>query len=531
MKSYPSGDQPEQLEAEDVAADFAEYEDQPTQHIPAQQPRQTSPLADQETQRIPAVTGALAASPPPASFRQSDLQDQPTKAADPIADLETHVLPSVPVSRPPARTTTARPRPNQTVRRRRRATRRTTRFPVSPWVMRLALVLGLVILGVRAASASQTFMEAGGYIIGWSRLPVTHCVVCRVPQPTGQVPLTAEQYAHLLVSKMTLDEKLGQMLIVQFTGLEPTPDAVQMINAQGAGGILYFAANISSVKQIQSLNAQVQQMSSIPVLTSIDQEGGTVNRLRSLYGPLPSASSLADPAAAEARGQQDAELLANLGFNLNLAPVVDVGTANPQLYERTFGTDPARVAAMAGAYLEGLQQSGKVSGTLKHFPGLGDTTTDPHMGLPILYRSKADWEAIDLAPYRALLQGSDVRSIMVTHVMIPAVDNTYPASLSPALINGVLRGELGFDGVVITDSLYMGALNTRWSVPQAAVLAIKAGADMVIGPSDPQMVAQVIEALKQALVDGTLSQASIDTSVSRILTLKIQTGLISIPHQ
>ncbi len=272
-------------------------------------------------------------------------------------------------------------------------------------------------------------------------------------------------------------------------------------------------------------------MSSLHLLTAIDQEGGTVNRLLNLYGPLPSASSLADQAAAESRGEQDAALLSNLGFNLNLAPVVDVGTANPQLYKRTFGSDPARVAAMAGAYLQGLQQSGKISGTLKHFPGLGDTTTDPHIGLPILYRSKADWEAIDLAPYRTLLQGSNVRAIMVTHEMVPAVDNDYPASLSPALINGVLRGELGFDGVVITDSLYMGALNTRWSVPQAAVLAIKAGADMVIGPSNPQMVAQVIEALKQAIANGTLSQASIDKAVTRILTLKIQTGLISLPQR
>ena len=187
------------------------------------------------------------------------------------------------------------------------------------------------------------------------------------------------------------------------------------------------------------------------------------------------------------------------------------------------------MATLAGAYLEGLQQSGKVTGTLKHFPGLGDTTTDPHMGLPILSRSKAEWESIDLEPYRALLKSEDVRAIMVTHELIPAVDANFPASLSPTLINGILRGELGYNRVVITDSLYMGALNTRWSVPQAAVLAIEAGADMVIGPSDPQTAQQVIDALKQAISSGALSQANIDTAVTRILALKIRMGLIPLP--
>jgi beta-N-acetylhexosaminidase len=180
--------------------------------------------------------------------------------------------------------------------------------------------------------------------------------------------------------------------------------------------------------------------------------------------------------------------------------------------------------------MAGLQQSGAVTACLKHFPGIGATTTDPHVGLPSLTRSRADWERIDLAPYRTLLATGNVHAIMVTHEMIPAVDSQYPSSLSPAVIDGELRQKLGFQGVVITDSLYMGALNARWTVAQAAALAIEAGADMVIGPQNAQVVAQVKDALKAALSSGKLSQARIETSVKRVLKFKITMGLLPIPH-
>jgi beta-N-acetylhexosaminidase len=162
---------------------------------------------------------------------------------------------------------------------------------------------------------------------------------------------------------------------------------------------------------------------------------------------------------------------------------------------------------------------------------LGDTTTDPHLGLPVLTRSRADWERIDLAPYRMLLKSEDVRAIMVSHEMLQAVDSRLPTTLSPAVIDGTLRGELGFGGVVITDSLYMGALNAHWSIAEAAVLAIKAGADMVIGPYNPEIVRETKDALRQALASGVLTRARIDASVRRILTLKLQMGLLPMPQQ
>ncbi len=533
MKPFPPSS-PRQRGPDKAGAVPDEYADQPTQRLPVSLAHRADSIADIDTQPLPASPGSSPHPRASASSPQGNISNQRARAVPTTEELDTLLLPSVPIGQEPTGRSEY-PRRSYHATRRSRAHARLPRFQASPWLVRLALLIGLIALGWRASSASSTFMEPGGYILGWSRLPVARCEFCNVPRPTATAtagqPLTPEQYAATLLPNLTLDEKLAQMILVQFAGLQPTPDAVQMLNAQGVGGVLFFTSNISSRDQVRSLTTQIKQMSSIPPLLVVDQEGGTVNRLISIVGPLPPASSLKTTRQAEARGAQDAGFLTDLGFNLDLAPVVDVGTANPQLYERTFGSDPDQVAALAGAYLAGLQQNGKVIGTLKHFPGLGDTTTDPHVGLSVLNRSRADWERIDLEPYRVLLKSQNVQAIMVTHELVPAVDADFPASLSPKLVNGVLRGELGYQGVVITDSLYMDALSQRWSVPQAAVLAIKAGADIVIGPSDPQMVQQVIDAFKQAIANGTLTLAAINTAVTRILALKIRMGLIPLPQQ
>jgi beta-N-acetylhexosaminidase len=394
-----------------------------------------------------------------------------------------------------------------------------------------AALIGVCALIAHAGLASAQFIQPGLGIPGWSFVEQARCIVCQVANsPKAQHTLTADEYADLLLGRMTLDEQLGQLIIVQFAGQSATPEALRMVTDQGVGGVLSFAANIQSGDQTRAMTTDLQHVAPIPLLMSVDQEGGLVNRFRAIIGPQPGASAMTTPEIAYQRGQHDAQLLQAYGYNLNLAPVVDVGTANPQLLDRTFGSDPQQVATLAGAYMAGLQDSGAVTACLKHFPGIGATTTDPHVSLPALTRSRADWERIDLAPYRALLATGNVHAIMVTHEMIPAVDSQYPSSLSPAVIDGELRLKLGFQGVIITDSLVMGALNNRWTVAQAAALAIEAGADMVIGPQNAQIVAQVKDALKAALSSGKLSQARIETSVKRVLKLKIMMGLLPIPH-
>jgi beta-N-acetylhexosaminidase len=355
-------------------------------------------------------------------------------------------------------------------------------------------------------------------------------VASRKPQQ-----ITPQAYIHALVQNMTLDQKLGQMMLVQFVGPTYGLEISTMISQYNIGAVLLYSANdnIVSKPQLKGLISQMQSNSSIPLIVSIDQEGGTVDRLISLDGPRPSAASIGatgNPANAEAEGERDARDLASYGFNLNLAPVVDVTNVyNPQMYLRTFGTNATLVTQMAGAYLQGLQKSGKVLGTLKHFPGLGDVSADPHNAVPHLTRSLSQLEAIDWAPYRSLLAQGNVHAIMVTHEIVSAVDSTTPSSLSYKLVTGILRNQLGFQGVVITDSLMMEGIAAYYNPAQAAVLAIEAGDDLLMGASSLNDVVDMIYGIKQALNSGQISEQRIDQSVARILLLKYQMGLIHLP--
>jgi beta-N-acetylhexosaminidase len=352
-------------------------------------------------------------------------------------------------------------------------------------------------------------------------------------QPAQQ--LTPQQYINLIMQRMTLDQKLGQMMIVQFVGPTYGLDISTMVSQYNVGAVLIFTANNNIVDktQLKGLISQMQSNSTIPLAVAIDQEGGTVDRLINLDGPRPAASDIGatnDPGKARAEGIQDAKDLASYGFNLNLAPVVDVNNAyNSQLVGRTYGNNAGLVTEMAQAYLQGLQQSGKVLGTLKHFPGLGDVSTDPHIGVPDLNRSKSDLEAIDWAPYRTLIKQGNVHAVMVTHEIVHAIDSSIPSSLSYKVVTGVLRNEFGFQGVIMTDSLTMESITAYYSEGQAAALAVEAGDDLLMGASTPRDVASMIEGIKQAVNSGAISQQRIDDSVRRILMLKYEMGLLTIP--
>ena len=348
-------------------------------------------------------------------------------------------------------------------------------------------------------------------------------------------PTTPQQYINAIVQHMTLQQKLGQLMIVQFVGPTYGLDISSMISQYDVGAVLLFTSNdnIVSKPQLKGLIQQMQRNSAIPLIMAIDQEGGTVDRLIGLDGPRPSATSIGDSGdtnKARAEGILDAQDLSYYGFNLNLAPVVDVNTVyNPQMYLRTFGTNPTIVTQMAGAYLQGLQQSGKVLGTLKHFPGLGDVSADPHNAVPHLTRSLSQLEAIDWAPYRALIKQGNVHAIMVTHELVSAVDPTIPSSLSYKLVTGILRDQFGFQGVIVTDSLTMEGIAAYYNEAQAAALAIEAGDDLIMGASSQADVANMITGIEQAVNSGAISVARIDESVSRILTLKYEMGLIHLP--
>ncbi|HEY1350668.1 MAG TPA: glycoside hydrolase family 3 N-terminal domain-containing protein [Ktedonobacteraceae bacterium] len=356
------------------------------------------------------------------------------------------------------------------------------------------------------------------------------------PTSTPDPLLAARARALQLLAGMSLDQQLGQLIVVEYLGNSYQGSGLQyMVTQQYIGGILYqfvnhnFTAPQNTVSGMAAFSQRVQQDAKIPLLLGTDQEGGQVNRLAVFHGPLPSAAAMAatgNPGYAYAQGAQAARWLNALGINSDLAPVVDVHTVDPPvLQDRMFGSTPLAVETYAGAYLDGLQQQG-VAGCLKHFPGLGAVTSDPHAGLPTITRSLSDLQRIDLAPYRAMIDKNHPAMIMDTDVMMPAIDPLLPAELSPRAINGLLRGSLGYNGVVITDGLYMHGISERWSLSQAATLAIAAGNDLIEGPYSAAQVASVLTAFKQALHSGQLSLARIEQSVARILLLKIEYGML-----
>lgn len=354
--------------------------------------------------------------------------------------------------------------------------------------------------------------------------------------PAQMLEHQQQRKAQQILQGMSLEQKLGQLIVVEYIGTDYAATGLQqMIAQQFVGGFMYqesnhnFDAPYDVAANVNTLSQQAQRDAHIPLLIATDQEGGLVNRLYKFHGYLPSAQDMAatgKPASVLAQGTQAAQWMIQLGINADLAPVVDVHTVDPPvLASRMFGTDPQTVSTYAGAFLDGLQKNG-VAGTLKHFPGLGAITSDPHAGLPTVTKTKAELEAVDLAPYKTMIKHNQPAMIMSTDVLTTVIDPTLPAELSPKAINGVLRKELGYNGVVITDGLYMGGISERWSLSQAAVLSIIAGNDLVEGPYTPAQVADVVTALHQALDQGLISMDRINQSVQRILLMKMHYGII-----
>lgn len=357
-----------------------------------------------------------------------------------------------------------------------------------------------------------------------------------LPTPTPDPQQAAKARVLQIMSGMSLDQKLGQLIVVEYLGNSYANSGLQyMVTQQYIGGVLYqyvnhnFDAPDNTIDGLAAFSHQIQQDAKIPLLIGTDQEGGQVNRLQVFHGDLPSAAAMAatgKPQYAHDQGAQAAKWMMQLGINSDLAPVVDVHTVDPPvLQDRMFGRTPQTVATYAGAYLDGLQEN-EVAGCLKHFPGLGAVTSDPHTGLPTINRSLADLKKIDLAPYQMMISKNHPAMIMDTDVVMPAIDPTLPAELSPKAVEGILRGYLGYDGVVITDGLYMHGISERWSLSQAAVLAIAAGNDLVEGPYTTSQVAAVITAFKQALKSGQISESRVDQAVARILLMKVEYGMM-----
>ncbi len=353
---------------------------------------------------------------------------------------------------------------------------------------------------------------------------------------------TAASRAASLVSAMSLEEKVGQVFMVWFEGPQASEDVVRLIRDRHVGGLILYAAagNIRSPGQVAALTAALQGEAAktphgLGLLIGVDQEGGPVARLRQGFTLFPSQMAQAATdrpdlvrLAAAITGQ---ELLA-LGINTDFAPVVDVNInpANPIIGIRSFGSDPAATARLAAVATAGYNQAGVVC-TPKHFPGHGDTAVDSHIGLPLVTHDAATLDRVDFPPFRAAF-AAKAPAVMTAHVLIPAVEPTQtPATLSRRVLTGLLRGRLGFDGAIFTDSLGMGAVAATYGTPEAAVRALAAGADvLLIGADAGRPAAERLEAMDrviEAVRSGRIPAARLDAAVTQVLRLKERFGLLT----
>jgi beta-N-acetylhexosaminidase len=328
---------------------------------------------------------------------------------------------------------------------------------------------------------------------------------------------------------LSLEEKVGQLMMFGFPGQQITEHIRDFISNHHLGGIIHFARNIDHPEQIQTLNHDLQTLAKnspngTGLFIAVDQEGGSVARLTEGVSVSPGNMALGAAGSlelAEEVGRVTGEELRILGFNINLAPCVDVNNnpANPVIGVRSFGSDPERVAQLGAASIKGLQEH--VIAVAKHFPGHGDTHVDSHLGLPVI---DYDWErlnAVELVPFRAAIQAG-VEGMLAAHIFFPAFESNpnRPASLSYGVLTKLLREELGFHGLIMTDCMEMQAITKHFSMAEAAVLTVEAGSDLVLISHTPTLQKEAYWAVVDAVKSGRISEERIDESVTRILAAK-----------
>ncbi len=330
---------------------------------------------------------------------------------------------------------------------------------------------------------------------------------------------------------MSLDEKIGQLVIVGIDGYTTDEHARQMIEEYNVGGFILFKSNIKSSHQmLELLNSlkSINQASKVPLFLSVDEEGGRVSRLPGEFLKIPSnkiIGKLNNSSVSYKVGSIIGEELKAFGMNMNFAPVLDINSnpKNPVIGDRSFGTGPDLVSKLGVQTMQGLQ-SQNIIPVIKHFPGHGDTSTDSHVGLPRVNNDLKRLRSFELRPFADAIENG-AEAVMVAHILLPKIDPENPASFSKTIISDILRRDMEFDGVVITDDFTMGAIVKNYNIGQAAVKSILAGSDIVLVCHDYEKQKAVISALKNAAQSGLLPMKRIDQSVSRILRLKQEHGI------
>jgi beta-N-acetylhexosaminidase len=346
----------------------------------------------------------------------------------------------------------------------------------------------------------------------------------------------AETLARQILARMTLEQRVGQVFMLGFEGTTLNTSNRKLIHDLHLGGVTLFARNIDNAQQLAQLDADLQSIADpVPLFVSVDQEGGLVVRVTdgaTIFPGSMAVGATGDPVLARRIAEASAEELLAMGVNMDLAPVVDVNTnpLNPVIGVRAFGSQVEEVAQLGAETVRGLQDSG-VSAVAKHFPGHGDTAVDSHRDLPVVPHSRERLESTELRPFQAAMQAG-VDGIMTAHLYLPSIEPepNLPATLSHTVLTGLLRQQLGFQGLILTDALDMDSIKRDRTAAEAAIKAFEAGADMLliagITAEDRAVLGDGPPALLAAVRSGRVSEARLDESVLRVLEAKLRRGVV-----
>lgn len=329
------------------------------------------------------------------------------------------------------------------------------------------------------------------------------------------------------IKKLSIEEKVAQMLCFAFHGTEMNDQIKTLVQDLKVGGLISFARNITSLTQIAKLNQEIQDLADIPLFIGIDQEGGPVRRILSEITPLPGAMLLASGSTADEVYKINYHVGKNLrevGFNVNFAPVADVNNnpLNPVINSRSYSDDPKVVSKLATKAALAMQDASIIP-TIKHFPGHGDTVVDSHLGLPVVNKTKEELEQLEIYPFKQAIE-NNVQGVMLSHVLYPAFDSKYPASMSKEIVTGLLKENLGFKGLIVTDSLTMGAISKLFKIEEVITHSANAGVDVLIfcGKADLEEQKHIYNTFVKLVKEGKIPSARIDESVQKILEFKKQ---------
>ena len=333
--------------------------------------------------------------------------------------------------------------------------------------------------------------------------------------------MTPEERADAILARMTPAEKIGQLLMIGVHGTELNADSRFMLSEYAVGGVILFDRNLETASGVRAFTKELQEArhGDLPLFIAIDEEGGPVARMTDILPPPPAQSQIGaggDAALARKWARETGKKLRDFGFNLNFAPVADVGDG-----ERFYSDDPETVAAFVREAVAGYKEAGLLC-ALKHFPGLGKGEADTHLETVVVNADRETLTAEDLVPFRAMFGAGrpDSFFVMVSHIIYTALDKKLPASLSPAVMTALLRGELGWQGVVVTDDLEMAAADVC-PFEELGVRAVEAGADLVLVCHEYGHEQAVYNGLLKALQSGRLSESRVNESVRRILLAKL----------